>query len=328
MALADQQKRFRPRSRRFAKDDGIESVRCRICRDRFRVISGRHLSKHDTDRETYIEEYRLTPDELIAKDFRAIQSSRRGYFPHGRRDWIVAIKKVYERDGNVFAKYLQEEHPHLYDQGVWIFGDWNKALLAAGFDPDRMRKQGLWDDKRIIKEIRTMRNRSLPLYARYALKNHAKLFSAARRQYGSWSTALIAAGINAKQASGKLHKSPLGVLRALRDTLERHSADDIPEVLKLQAEHYFGSLRNAIVALKKDRRLSRGWNKPKILNILSRMHRSKTGLAFAKARRNYPALVRAAENYFGSWGKALHAAGIDPNLYFVHHKWRNTGTEG
>lgn len=222
------------------------------------MINARHLSKHEIERESYMEEYNLTPDELIAKDFRMIQSLRRGYFPHSKRDWIAAIKKVHEREGNVFARYLQKTHPHVYKQGLWIFGDWDKAQRAAGFDPDRMRKQGSWDDKRIVKEIRAMRHRSLPLYARYVLMNHTKLFSAARRHYGLWSKALIAAGINAKRASGKLYKSPLGVLRALRDALEKHSADDIPEVLELQAEHYFGSLSKAITALEKDLRLQRG----------------------------------------------------------------------
>ena len=48
----------------FNNDDGIEFVCCRICGDYRRVISGRHLSKHDTDRETYLEEYHLSPDEL------------------------------------------------------------------------------------------------------------------------------------------------------------------------------------------------------------------------------------------------------------------------
>jgi hypothetical protein len=52
------------------------------------------------------------------------------------------------------------------------------------------------------------------------------------------------------------------------------------------------------------------------------MHRTKVGLAYAKVRREFPALVSAAEAYFGSWGEALYAAGVDPNLYFVHHKWR------
>ena len=44
-----------------------------------KVFDGERI--HDIERETYMEEYNLSPDELIAKDFRMIQSSRRGYFP-------------------------------------------------------------------------------------------------------------------------------------------------------------------------------------------------------------------------------------------------------
>src|SRR6266498_655687 len=125
------QRRLIPRARSFDGNDGIDFVRCRICGDCLRVISGRHLSKHGTDRETYMEEYGLSLDELIAKDFRKIQSSRRGYQPYGKSDWIRAIKKVYKRDGKIFAKYLQQKHPYLYHQGTWLFGDWDKALRAA-----------------------------------------------------------------------------------------------------------------------------------------------------------------------------------------------------
>jgi hypothetical protein len=73
--------------------ESVAFVRCRIVEIYRRVISGRHLSKHGVDRETYMDEYRLSPDELIAKEFRKIQSSRRGYHPHGKSDWIAAIKK-------------------------------------------------------------------------------------------------------------------------------------------------------------------------------------------------------------------------------------------
>jgi hypothetical protein len=52
-----------------------------------------------------MEEYSLTPDQLIAKDFRVIQSSRRRYHPYGKSEWIAAIKKAYKRYGNVFAGY-------------------------------------------------------------------------------------------------------------------------------------------------------------------------------------------------------------------------------
>lgn len=322
MAHTKQEKLLRPRARSFDSDDGIEFVSCRICGDHRRVISGRHLSKHGADRETYMEEYRLSPDELIAKDFRIILSSRRGYYAYGKRDWTDAIKKVYKRDGNVFAKYLQGKYPHLYNQGTWIFGDWDKALRAAGFDPESMRIRRFWDRDKIIKEIRGMRDQNLALNANYVMKNHAKLFSGAIRQYGSWRKALLAAGIAKKQVKGKLYSSRLVLLRALRDALEKHSKEDIPEALRLQAVHYFGSVKNAIIALRSDQRLLRGWSERKIIKVLSQMHRSKERLAYMRARRDLPALVSAAEAYFGSWGKALYAAGIDPNLYFVHHKWR------
>jgi hypothetical protein len=106
-----------------------------------------------------MDEYRLSSDQLCAKDFRRIQSSRRGYFLHGKRDWIAAIKKVHKRDGQVFAGYLQDNLPHLYSQGVWLFGDWNKALCAAGFAPEQMRLWAFWDQTKLIRQIQGLRKR-------------------------------------------------------------------------------------------------------------------------------------------------------------------------
>jgi hypothetical protein len=62
------------------------------------------LRKHDTVREDYMAEYKLSPDQLIAKEFRITQSSRPGYEPLDKREWKVAIRKVYQETGNVFAK--------------------------------------------------------------------------------------------------------------------------------------------------------------------------------------------------------------------------------
>ena len=54
-------------AQRISRGDGPESVRCRIRGKHLRVISFRHLSKHEIDRDTYIEEYRLAndPQEII-----------------------------------------------------------------------------------------------------------------------------------------------------------------------------------------------------------------------------------------------------------------------
>jgi hypothetical protein len=319
--MSRRRRRYRVRHLILGGVEGIDFVRCRICGDHRRVINSQHLSKHDTDRETYMEEFDLSPDELIAKAFRLIQSSNPRYQPYTKKGWIAAMQKVYENDGKVFAKYLQHNYPPLYSQGVWIFGDWDKALRAAGFDPDKMRLQGSWDRQKIIKKLQNMRDRNLPLYARYMLKNHTALFSSSRREFGSWNNALRAAGIT-KQVPTKLHKSRLGTLRSLRDVVGTRSRAAIPPALKSQTAYYFGSLRNALAALKTDERLLSGWSKQKIITTLLRMHRVKKNLSSWKARCETTALASAARNYFGSWRNALRAAGIDPHLHIRRYKRR------
>jgi hypothetical protein len=80
-------------------------------------------------------------------------------------------------------------------------------------------------------------------------------------------------------------------------------------------------LDEAKAALKTDRRFRAGWNRTKIIAAIHKRHRSGTPLGYAATRRDNPALVSAAEAYFGTWGNALYAAGFDPNLY-LRGKWR------
>src|ERR671922_2148135 len=67
-----------------------------------------------------MREYRLGPDELIAKDFRLLQSSRPRFKPYGKKEWIVAVQKIYNKNSGSRG-FLQKSHPYLYNQGVWIF---------------------------------------------------------------------------------------------------------------------------------------------------------------------------------------------------------------
>lgn len=302
----------------YDKADRLDFVSCRICGRHLCVISGRHLSTHGTDRETYMEEYGLSPDELIAKDFRRIQSSRPGYQPHGKREWIAAVRQLYEAKGNVSLKHLQTRYRYLYEQGRWIFGDSDQALRAVGLKPELVRLREQLDQEKVVKQIRTLRARKLPLNAKYVLRNHPGTFSSGRRLFGSWSKALSAFEIAVpKNTKG----GRLGTLRALRDWIDKHSRADIPQGLKLQAIYYFGSVAQAIGALKTERRILLGWSTRKIIALIKRWHREKQNLSYAAARRNYPAEVSATEAYLGNWGNALHAAGIDPDLC-LHRKWR------
>jgi hypothetical protein len=53
---------------------------------------------------------------------------------------------------------------------------------------------------------------------------------------------------------------------AVSDALERHTVKNMPQALKLEAAHYFGSLEKAIAALKKQRKRLPGWNRRKIID--------------------------------------------------------------
>ena len=198
------------------------------------------------------QEYALSPDQLCSKSFRVNHSSRSDYCAHSRREWIAAMKAVYKQHGNVYAGFLQKHYPNLYLEGLWLNGgDWDTALRVLGFTPERMRLRTYWDDERVITKIRFLREKGVPLYPKYVLKNYPALFSAALRIFGSWANALIAAGIEVPDA---VHDGRRGVLRALRDALEQHSENDLSEKLKLHAVYYFGSLQKAKAALKTDRR--------------------------------------------------------------------------
>src|SRR5262249_6383510 len=110
--------------------EGIDFVRCRICGDHRRVISGRHLSKHETDRETYMEQYYLTLDELIAKDFRTLYRMHRS-----KESFAYGIRRC--------------EQSELLSAAQVYFGNWVRALYAAGIDPSLYFVHHKWRKRRI-----------------------------------------------------------------------------------------------------------------------------------------------------------------------------------
>ena len=106
------------------------------------------------------------------------------------------------------------------------------------------------------------------------------------------------------------------------------SKTDLPQTLRVEAGYYFGSLRNAQRALKNDQNCGVAGARKRLSPSFPGCIGPKTGWPTRSARREVPALVSAAEAYFGSWGKALYAARIDPNLYFVRRKWHGPSVRG
>src|SRR5688572_16646527 len=83
----------------------------------------------------------------------------------------------------------------LYQAGSRIFGSWSNAVMAAGLAPTRAKPKERWPPARILAAIRSLARRQRPLRRAELDRRYAQLTPAARRCFGSWTKAVIAAGV-------------------------------------------------------------------------------------------------------------------------------------
>ncbi|HYE19744.1 MAG TPA: hypothetical protein VEA69_14940 [Tepidisphaeraceae bacterium] len=84
----------------------------------------------------------------------------------------------------------------LYQAGVRVFGSWRNAVAGAGLPPDAARAHQRWAPAQILSAIRALARRGGPLRPAELRERHTNLAAAARRVYGSWSKAVVAAGVD------------------------------------------------------------------------------------------------------------------------------------
>jgi hypothetical protein len=80
--------------------------------------------------------------------------------------------------------------------------------------------------------------------------------------------------------------------------------------------HYFGSLEKAIVTLKKQGKRLPGWNRRKIMTVLSEMHRSNESLAYGRVRREFPATAERRRSPFWKLGQGVVCGWDQPKFVF------------
>lgn len=211
------------------------------------------------------------------------------------------------------AWYSQEQRltrpdPALVAAANRFFGRLCDAWTAAGIHPPSRK----WTKERIVEEIQNRYVRGLPL--QYAGFRDSNLASAAKRHFGNWRAAVEAAGLLSKMPSRLPPRdwTPQGVLEAIRAqnrgkavaTCKRES--DLCSVVR----RHFGTWRKAVLAagLQPSRQV---WSPQAVIREI--LARRKQGLTLSSAiHREDCRLSGAAIRYFGSWRKALLAAGIDP----------------
>ena len=113
------------------------------------------------------------------------------------------------------------------------------------------------------------------------------------------------------QAGGRSERSARAETASLVSHLEReHSEAECPALVAAITK-YFGSLRNALQAAGLESRRAK-WTKRRVTEAIQDLY------VHGPARKNRvsrPAVRAAAQRHFGSWGRALRAAGVEPRVF-------------
>ncbi|MBA4019767.1 MAG: hypothetical protein C0483_21590 [Pirellula sp.] len=236
----------------------------------------------------------------------------------------------------------------LYQAALRMFGSWRNAVVAAGLPASESRSHREWTASRLLRSIRALSRQPKRLTAEEVRERYGQLVPAARRYFGSWSKALVAAGVTPSRSPNANKWSEAGVMEAILTRAIRNESMEQgavrPRSLVQASISLFGSWHDAIqlagidaadnastevfesevtrpIALVPTVHLSsseplnehrRGtrWSEQEILEALLRRYRSHSSLGVSVVQREHRALYRAARAFYGNWNNALLAAGL------------------
>lgn len=107
-------------------------------------------------------------------------------------------------------------------------------------------------------------------------------------------------------------------------SLSASRRDGVDPSLYQAAKRVYGSWQKALLAtgIAPERAMpSEKWPPQKILNAIRHLAKRKRPVNIAKISKRYNGLVPAARRVFGSWSKALGAAGVDPAKFSCPAPW-------
>ena len=199
------------------------------------------------------------------------------------------------------------------------FGSWNKALGAAGFKPN-VRYD--WTEEKLIELLVKFKKKLGRIPTMEDVRAAKDMPSAAtyQRLFGSWNKALGAAGLKPNMKYDWTREELTELLIKFREKLGRipttedlRSAEDMPGVNTYVK--YFSSWNRALEAAGFKLNMRYGWTKEELIELLvklgEKLGRTPT-IKDVRAAEDMPS-TDTYTSYFGSWNKALEAAGFRPN---------------
>ena len=270
------------------------------------------------------------------------------------------IREILRREASGLSLDLGAADPvesSLYQAASRVFGSWRNAVMAAGISPGKARVHDPWPPSRVLASIRSLARRTRPLQPAEVKRRYEPLVTAARRHFGSWPKAIVAAGVDPEKLRRVVRWTKPRIIEAILTRALRgkrlNSSAVRPQSLVEAGARVFGSWKSALEAAGIDpgqaSRLQRGgavgpaasstddhehpgafdtacsvssqhhrhphtrWSDEEVLlAIRARLRENKRMNAAAVGEDDDP-LYRAAKRRYGSWRNALLAAGLNPD---------------
>ncbi len=117
-------------------------------------------------------------------------------YRHWDRNSIVFELKSRARDDEPLSSgALQSDDPGLHAAAIRHFGDYDAALRAAGFDPQKFRLRRRWDKSLVLKSIKTAARGGRSVADSRIRHEFPALYGASIRLFGTFVAARAAAGV-------------------------------------------------------------------------------------------------------------------------------------
>ncbi|MAE40170.1 MAG: hypothetical protein CML07_04495 [Psychrobacter sp.] len=221
-----------------------------------------------------------------------------------RRTWdratVIRLLQARYQSGKSMTSAWKDDWT-LVSAGQRYFGDWGKALQAAGIDPPQHKS---WTKTKVVAAIRERQQKGLSLTSVW--QDDRLLYRGAICRYGTWNDALAAAGIQFERTkwSKPLILAELNAWR--RDHPDSTSIVRDNRRLAVAARKYFGSLEKAFAEAGIESK-HRKWSPERVIECIQDAYIKRVPLS---SGRQDAKLVSAATRFFGSWHDALVAASV------------------
>jgi Homing endonuclease associated repeat len=235
---------------------------------------------------------------------------------------LAEIRAWQDRGEPLYANHVRLNYQELLAASIRYFGSWQKAVETAGIPYEQVRKYRKWSQETIIQEIRNLHAQGVDLSFRaMALSQYNSMVYAAIRPkyFGSWKTALEAAGLEAQEIYRYRSWEETDILEEIRRLhaegadLSSKAMDESSNRLIATARRRFGNwgraLEKAGVNYDRIRRRKR-WTRESLVHGILELKRQGVPLITPEVKRVNPSLFAAAckKHFFGTWKKALKAA--------------------